>query len=160
MLMVNLFETLREQLARGIHDNYLREQQGTMPPDDPAMQPWEQLREDLKEANRQQAGQIAEKLKAIGCEMVPVSGREPVKFEFSPEELDFLSQMEHDRWMKDKRAAGWTYAPPPRDDAKKTHPCLVPWEELPENEREKDRQAVRAIPELLAAVGFEISRLK
>lgn len=150
---------MQENLARAIHENYLREQQGKMPPDDPAMQPWEQLREDLKEANRQQADQIAEKLKAIGGEMVPVAGRVPVRFEFTPEQLEFLSQMEHRRWMKDKIESGWQYGPV-RDHDQKTHPSLVPWEELPEAEREKDRQAVRAIPGLLAAAGFEIRRLK
>jgi hypothetical protein len=150
---------LREQLARPIHENYQREQQSTLPPDDPAMQPLEQLREDLKESNRQQVDQGAEKLKAIGCEMVPVSGRDPAKFEFTPGELEFLSQMEHRRWMEEKLKGGWQYGPV-KDPVKKTHPCLVPWEELPEDEREKDRQAVRAIPGLLAVVGFEIRRLK
>jgi len=146
---------MRETLARAIHENYLREQQGKMPPDDPAMQPWDKLREDLKEANRQQVDQIAAKLKAICCEMVPVSGRMPVKFEFTSKELEFLSQMEHRRWLDDKIKAGWRYGSV-RDHDQKTHPSLVSWEVLPEDEREKDRQAVRAIPELLAAAGFEI----
>jgi hypothetical protein len=148
---------LREQLSRAIHDNYLREQQDKRPPDDPAMQPWEQLQEDLKESNRQQVDQIAEKLKAIGCEMLPVPGREPARFEFTPEELKFLSQMEHRRWMEEKLKGGWQYGPI-KDPVKKTHPCLVPWEDLPEDEREKDRQAVRVIPELLAKAGFETRR--
>jgi hypothetical protein len=148
---------LREQLARAIHENYQGEQQRNLPPDDPAMQPWEQLREDLKESNRQQAGQIAEKLKAIGCNMVPVPGRELVRFEFTPEELEFLSQMEHRRWLDEKLKGGWQYGPV-KDPVKKTHPCLVSWGELPEEEKEKDRQAVRAIPRLLAEAGFEIRR--
>lgn len=148
---------LREQLARAIHENYLREQRGKMPPDAPALQPWERLREDLKESNRQQVDQIAAKLKAVGCEMVPATGRGPAKFEFTPEELEFLSRMEHRRWMDEKINAGWQYGPV-KDPVRKSHPSLVSWEDLPEDEREKDRQAVRAIPELLAAVWFDIRR--
>ena len=149
---------LREQLAQAIHENYLRAQQGKLPPDDPAMQPWESLIEILKEANRQQVDQIVKKLEAIRCEIVPVVGRKPVKFEFTKPELEFLSQMEHRRWMEDKIRSGWHYGAV-RDHNKKTYSSLTPWEDLPEDEREKDRQAVLAIPELLAAVGFEIRRI-
>ena len=155
-----LVRTMREQLARAIHERFRVHQQGVNPAGDPAMQPWETLREDLKESNRQQAEQIPEKLRVIGCEIRPAIGQEPVKQVFTAEELEMLARMEHDRWMTDKIAAGWTYAPPPRDDAKKTHPCLVPWDELPEEEKDKDRQAVLQIPELLAQAGFEIYNLE
>lgn len=153
------WEDLRETLARAIHENYRKEQQGKKPPDDPAMQPWERLRQDLKESNRQQADHIPEKLKVIGCGVRPASGGEDGVREFSAAEVELLAKMEHDRWMADKMAAGWTYAAPPRDDVKKTHPCLEPWEDLAEEEKDKDRQAVRAIPELLTAAGFEICKL-
>ncbi len=154
------FVSIREKLARAIHENYLKNQRGTKSADDPGMQPWERLREDLKESNRQQADQIPEKLKVIGCSIRPAGSGETGVREFTPEEVELLAKMEHNRWMANKMAAGWTYAPPPRDDVKKTHPCLVPWEELPDDEREKDRQAVRGIPEFLATAGFEIRRLE
>jgi len=151
---------IREKLAQAIHENYRGNQAGKKSPDDPAMQSWEHLREDLKESNRQQADQIPEKLQAVGYGIRLAAGWEPSKMGLTPEELELLARMEHDRWLRDKMAAGWTYAPPPRNDAKKTHPSLVPWEDLPEAEKEKDRQAVQAIPELLAKAGFEIYKLE
>ena len=44
----------------------------------------------------------------------------------------------HDAWSAAKRADGWTYGP--RKDAQaKTHPCLVPYGDLPAAEQLKDR---------------------
>lgn len=43
----------------------------------------------------------------------------------------------HDSWMKEKTDAGWKYGKVKDKDAK-THPCLVPYEELPLVERVKD----------------------
>jgi hypothetical protein len=150
---------VREQLARTIHENYLREQQGKMPPDDPAIQPWEHLREDLKESNRQQADQIPEKLRTVGYGLAPIARRNPKKFEFSPEEIEKLARMEHLRWMAEKLKGGWRYGRV-KDAVQKTHPCLVLWEKLPESEKDKDRMAVRQIPELLAQAGFEVCKLE
>lgn len=44
---------------------------------------------------------------------------------------------QHDRWLKEKKAAGWRYGPE-RDDAQKIHPMMVPYGKLPEEERRKD----------------------
>ena len=50
---------------------------------------------------------------------------------------------QHRQWMKQRKAQGWEYGAV-RDDAKKHHPMLVPFEELPEIEQKKD-QLVGAI---------------
>lgn len=44
----------------------------------------------------------------------------------------------HDAWMADKVADGWTFGPEKNPDAK-THPCIVPFEELPREQQFKDR---------------------
>ena len=49
-------------------------------------------------------------------------------------------------------------ATPTRDDGAKVHPCLVSWDELPESEKDKDRDAVRNIPVVLAAAGLRVIR--
>ncbi|MEW6386502.1 MAG: RyR domain-containing protein [Thermodesulfobacteriota bacterium] len=151
---------MREKLAQAIHEKYRKNQEVIKPPDDPAMQPWENLREDLKESNRQQADQIPEKLRVVGYGIRPTTGGKPARLELTVEEVELLARMEHDRWLKDKMTAGWSYAPPPRNDEKKTHPCLVPWEQLPEEEKDKDCQAVRQIPVLLSEMGFEIYKME
>ena len=43
----------------------------------------------------------------------------------------------HESWSEAKIAEGWTYGPV-KDDKKKTHPCLVPFMELPVEQRVKD----------------------
>jgi len=44
---------------------------------------------------------------------------------------------QHEQWVHDKVADGWTYGAV-KDPAAKTHPCLVPYHELPEMQRKKD----------------------
>jgi len=122
------------------------------------MQPWEELAEDLRESNRQQTDDIAAKLRAIGCEPRAAAGPQPVAFVFTQAEVEKLTAMEHERWVAERRAAGWV-AGPERDTERKITPYLVPYAELPEEVKEWDRQAARAIPEVLAAAGFEAHRL-
>ncbi len=148
-----------EQIARAIHERYLTQQlahqvgMGSKP----AMTVWEELSEDMRDANRAQAAGIREKLDRIGCTIVVRDPSLPA-FSYRDDELEQLAILEHDRWMQDKIAAGWVYAAE-RNDALKHHNSMVPWEKLSEVEREKDRDAVRNVPELLAEVGLQPARL-
>lgn len=54
-------------------------------------------------------------------------------------------------------AQGWSYGPE-RDDAAKKHPCLIPYEELPEAEREYDRNTAVETIRLILKLGFTIER--
>lgn len=153
---VELTDAVRDRIARAIHQKYRRDQRGRKPDTDPAMQPWERLPEHLKESNRRQAEHIPEKLRAIGCTIAPARGTRAATA-FTAEEIERLAEMEHDRWVADRRAAGWTPGPE-RDVERKITPYLVPWDELAEDIREYDREAVRGIPEVLAEAGLEIRR--
>lgn len=44
----------------------------------------------------------------------------------------------HDNWMKEKVETGWVYGAV-KDAEKKTHPCIVPFEELPVVQQKKDK---------------------
>src|SRR5207249_3420076 len=103
-----LFGSARELLGKAIHDQYLEDQKATKPPEDPSMQPWARLREDLKESNRRQADQIPEKLRRIGCGYAPVAGRKPTPVDFTAPEIETLAEMEHDRFVAERRLEGWT----------------------------------------------------
>ena len=140
-------ETL-ERLARTIHENYLGDQAKSGPS-------WDDLSDDMREANRSQARDIATKLASIGATIQPGPG--PTAFAFTQPELDRLAEDEHRRWVDQRRSAGWTYNVV-RNDAAKQHPMLVPWDRLPETERIKDRNAIRHIPAVLAGVGLHVVR--
>lgn len=149
-----------ERLARAIHEDYLQAQiaRGDSLADNPSLVQWNELPESLREANRRQADHIHAKLEALGCGLAPLTDWAAEAFAFTPDEVERLSQMEHARWAEDARAAGWRYAAGRKDAARKTHPSLVAWEALPEGEKDKDRQAARSLPRLLALAGLQIHR--
>jgi RyR domain len=45
---------------------------------------------------------------------------------------------QHDAWMSDKIKDGWIYGEV-KDAEAKTHPCIVPFEQLPPHQQAKDR---------------------
>lgn len=78
-----------------------------------------------------------------------------------PKELDELiermARNVHDVWAQGRMAEGWTYGEE-RDDKRKTHPCLVPYEALPDAEREYDRQTAVQTLKLILKLGFKIHK--
>lgn len=149
----------RDIVARAIHEAYRANQQGIKPPDDPAMRPWEELAEHLRESNRQQAAGIDATLRRIGCAARPAAGRAPARFTFTEAEVESMAGLAHDHWVAERRRAGWVDGPG-RDVTRKISPHLeASYADLPEDVKEWDRQAVRAIPEVLAAAGLEVYRL-
>ena len=78
-----------------------------------------------------------------------------------PEELtQLVEQMAknvHEVWAEARILQGWTYGEQ-RNDELKTHPCLVPYEELPEDEKEYDRNTSIGTLKLIMKLGFKISR--
>ena len=120
------------------------------------MVPWDDLDEDFKEANRAQAAHIGVKLAAMGCDLLPLTDWAAESFTLREEEVDRLAEMEHERWVEERRRAGWTLGP--RDDVRRRTPNLVGWSELSEDMREYDRVFVRGLPRFLASAGFQIGR--
>ena len=78
-----------------------------------------------------------------------------------PEELEVLveemSKNVHDVWAQTRIEQGWTYGDK-RDDDLLTHPCLVPYDELPESEKEYDRNTSIGTLKLILKLGFKISK--
>ena len=63
---------------------------------------------------------------------------------------DGLSPAElHEAWCDGKRAQGWVYGET-KDRILKTHPCLVPYDQLPEHQQVKDRVLRAIVTELIA----------
>ncbi len=78
-----------------------------------------------------------------------------------PEELsellEVLAMQVHEVWMKRRLDDGWCYGPL-RDDKKRTHPCLVAYDRLPESEKEYDRLTASTTLKTILAAGFEIRK--
>lgn len=66
-----------------------------------------------------------------------------------------LAEHTHDLWARQRLAEGWTHGPT-RDDRAKTHPCLVPYAQLPEAEKEYDRQTATGVLKAILALGYRI----
>jgi ryanodine receptor 2 len=78
-----------------------------------------------------------------------------------PAELDELveklARNVHDVWAKSRINEGWTYGEQ-RNDSLKQHPCLVDYDELPEAEKEYDRNTAIGTLKLITHLGFKISK--
>jgi len=72
--------------------------------------------------------------------------------------IEEMAKNVHDVWALNRINDGWTYGPV-RDDATKKHPCLIPYEELPESEKEYDRAASQETLKLILKLGFRISQV-
>lgn len=78
-----------------------------------------------------------------------------------PEELvelvEAMAKNVHEVWAETRIEQGWTFGPE-RNDSLKHHPCLIPYEELPEEEREYDRNTAIGTLKLIQKLGFKITR--
>jgi len=154
-----IFSAARESIAETIHEKYRQSFREKKTADDPSLLPWGKLADDLIISNLGQADHILEKLSAVNCDFIPVTDRKIEEFSFSPEELEFMAELEHERFAEEKIRQGWVKGEK-RDNKRKTRPDLVPWGELPDDIKEYDRNTVQMIPELLAKAGLEIYRLE
>jgi hypothetical protein len=116
------------------------------------------LPEDEQEQNRDTVRHIHSKLAASGYIMIPARSNEPA-FEFPGTFLEAMAIMEHERWMAMKLAAGWQSARVTKK-GKKLHADLVPWDELSDTAKGRDRDFVRAIPGILANAGYTVVELR
>lgn len=67
-----------------------------------------------------------------------------------------LAKNTHEVWAASRIREGWTLGP--RDDVKKQHPCLVPYEELPEIEKDYDRNTSGETLKLILKLGYKITK--
>lgn len=70
-----------------------------------------------------------------------------------------LARNVHENWAKTRVMQGWSYGTQ-RDDAKKLHPCLIPYEDLPEDEKVYDRDTALETLRLITKLGFTITCTK
>ena len=78
-----------------------------------------------------------------------------------PEDLleltEKIAENVHENWSAGRVSEGWTYGEK-RDDVNKTTPCLVPYSELSESEKEYDRNTAIQTLKLIVALGYKIEK--
>jgi hypothetical protein len=124
---------------------------------------WDYLEEEYRVSNRRVAAHMRAILDASGYDLdrwlshmsienprlssdIP-SHDESSDFELGGK-LEKLADLQHTRWMIDRSLNGWRYGNV-RDNSKRLHNCMVPYESLSEENKDKDRQMVKLIETLL-----------
>ena len=78
-----------------------------------------------------------------------------------PQELNELvekmAENVHEVWAQSRISQGWTYGAE-RNDSLKQHPCLVPYNELPEVEKAYDRDTALGTLKFIVKLGFKITK--
>ena len=159
---------LRERLAQGLFVAYKKKrvEMARTPAEkaelesDPSMYDWDELSPELKESTRSQADDIPRKLRSVNCFMLDQDRKEPLIHvpEFTVEELDMLSEMEHERFNAERLQRQWRTGP--RSSGKRTTPFLVPWRDLTQDWKDVDRVMVECVPKVLATAGWKIYRMQ
>ena len=144
-----------ERIARRRHEAYLREERAKpdRPGGDADLVEWDELDEDWRRKNLRYADGVAEALAEIGAELAPLTGRAEGQLPLPQRALEHLAIREHNRWWRDSCRDGIVYGPTRTPG---TRPSMKPWDQLDEEEREKDRESIRLLPRVMAEVGYEI----
>ena len=69
--------------------------------------------------------------------------------------MEKLAANAHEVWSRARLDQGWTWGPV-RDDARRQHPCLVPYDQLPEEEKVHDRNAVAGALAAIRHAGWQL----
>lgn len=72
--------------------------------------------------------------------------------------VERLARNVHDNWALGRIKEGWTYGVE-RDDVLKKHPCLIDYNDLPENEKDYDRNTAVETLKLILKLGWKIENV-
>lgn len=152
----------QEALAQDIHQSYLDylKRKGWAEQDKPAQRTWESLSEKYRWSNRYQADAYLERLDINGFTLVADTYPEAVygTETFEDDVVEDMARQEHNRWWVERALAGWNKGP--RDDLRLMHPNMVPFDQLDEETKEFDREAIRVMARLLKkSCGLVITKL-
>lgn len=136
-----------ERIARLTHERYVRRHPD---PAIPSRRPWENLDPFYRAANVRLVLATLGSAIAVGRSWGAGEGRAGMP---DDAQLERMAELEHTSWRRHLEGRGWRHATE-RDDRRRRHPDLLPWERLPEASRQKTRDGVRSSLELLATLGY------
>lgn len=143
-------------LAKALHENH-RSNLSAADRALPNGRPWQELPEQYKMSSRREADHIPIKLRLCGLDMEASDAPEII--ELRPAELERIAQLDHQRWLIERRLLGWKYGAT-RDNAARLHPFLLPWDDLPAAMRDMNIARMTTLPQILARAGYEIVRVR
>jgi hypothetical protein len=157
---INLAEARREaaiidEHAQLIHRNYQQQQVAAGSEVQRSHADWPELPGAYQDDNRAVADHLDTKLTIIGCRTA--NGAASPAAQIQPDEVEILAAVEHARWVAKRSIEGWKFSPL-RDDIRRGHPSIIPYGDLPESEKQKDRENIKLIPELLRLVDRRVVR--
>jgi hypothetical protein len=152
-------EADRLAIAKAIHADFVaqRKAKGEFDPAKPSHQDWQGLENKYKQSNLQQADDIPRKMRMMNRWLRKAAHRVEASLPLDRDEVERYALVEHDRWVAAKRHDGFVWGS--EDDGQlRTHHCLVRWDDprLTDADKQKDRDAIEAIPRYLAAAGYEV----
>ena len=161
ILEKNLFyEAFANEIAPEIHKHYrkLGNDEGWIKSE--LDNEYEDLTDELKEDNIISAIRIPEILSLIGLQIEEVKDGNSITIDkavkaLMEENTEILAEEEHIGWMQQKYLNGWRLGP--KNNDMKTHPCLVDYQSLSDEEKNKDRNQVRLYQTFILNSGFKIS---
>ena len=146
-----------ERLARVIHEDYI-ESQKRIGAQIFVSEEFDDLEPSSRFSNLRQAMNIDKKLRQFGYALVDKSSPDDAVTILPAELIEKYAIEEHDDWVAGKERFGWVYNAV-RDDKQKHHDCLLPWSELPPEQKEKDRNTARNVIRLAGIAGMKVIRL-
>ena len=129
------------------------------PGDKPANRPWEDLDEEYRISNRRAVAHLYAKLFEAGFDIrswlkdgrywdeLPVLAADEPLFRNEAERA-MLAELEHERWIADRRMLGWAYGPT-RNNTRKIHPDMLPFAKLSDETQGYDYSFIDSLNESL-----------
>jgi len=116
--------------ARAIHERYVAEEtaKGMTLKENSLLVPWRDLAESYRDSNRSQADNSEVK-------------KQQLRVDKSAACMESMAEAEHRRWMANRVLTGWKFGSV-RDNPKRLHPSIVPYSQLSEAEKQKDRNTI------------------
>jgi len=116
--------------ARAIHERYVAEEtaKGMTLKENSLLVPWRDLAESYRDSNRSQADNSEVKKRQLLADKSAAC-------------IESMAEAEHRRWMANRVLTGWKFGSV-RDNPKRLHPSIVPYSQLSEAEKQKDRDTI------------------
>lgn len=152
-------------MAIQAHELYLGTFGHQLPEGDSSNVEFGRLQPDVQGQNFQQVRWMASRLAEHGYVLRPAGEAAPSRRVLRiPDDLaTSLARREHDRWLRNKLANGYSHGPD-KDPIARTHPFLLAWDDLPDpapgelDVREKDRNPIIRFPDIALAAGLWVLR--